>query len=66
LGEDITDEEREALWRSYVENMVSGRGFEINDVLQNPFWSDIGIDPGDRRTFPWAEWRRARGYARNR
>jgi hypothetical protein len=60
LGEDITDEEKNTLWRSYVDNMVSGGGYQYNDPYENPFWSDIGLDPAD---FSWSEWRRARGYS---
>lgn len=60
LGDDITDEERERLWQSYVQNMVGGRGFQKNDVLQNPFWSEVGIDPS---RFRWDEWRRAMAKA---
>lgn len=61
LGDDITDEEKEQLWRSYVENMVVGRGYPYNDPFHNPFWSDLGMAP---ERFNWQEWRRARGYSK--
>jgi hypothetical protein len=56
-----TPEEQEYLWRSYIENMVSGR-HRRNDP-NNPFWSDIGLDP---RNFDWDEFRTAQGYKSRR
>lgn len=56
LGDDLTPEEREDLWRAYVENMVTGRGYRFDSVTENPFWSFVGVDPRD---FRWNEWRRA-------
>lgn len=55
--DDEDDDERDYLWRSYIENMVNGR-HRRNDP-SNPFWSDIGLDPRD---FDWDEFRTAMGY----
>jgi len=56
-----SDEDLEALWESYVENMVYGRhGYRFNDI-RNPFWEDANMDPRD---FDWAAWRRWRDTPR--
>lgn len=49
-----TPEERDYLWRSYIENMVKGR-HRRNDP-NNPWWSDINMMP---ENFDWEEFRRA-------
>jgi hypothetical protein len=51
-------DERLELWDSYIRYMVKGRGFQLNSVSENPFWSEIGLDP---RNFAWVDWRAARG-----
>lgn len=59
--DDEDDDERDYLWRSYIENMVSGR-HRRNDP-NNPWWSDIGLDPRD---FDWDDFRTAMGYKSRR
>lgn len=49
-----SDDEREYLWRSYIENMV--RGTHRRNDPANPWWADIGLDPRD---FDWAAFREA-------
>lgn len=61
--DDLDDDEKERLWYSYVRYMVTGRGYQFNSIEDNPFWSELGIDPGD---FRWGEWRSAMGYSSRR
>lgn len=52
-----TDEDKQELWQSYVENMVFGRsGYRYND-LRNPWWDDSNMHPNQ---FDWDEWRKWR------
>jgi hypothetical protein len=54
---DETEEDRQDLWHSYLENMVYGRhGYKFND-LRNPWWDDANMHPNQ---FDWDEWRRWR------
>lgn len=58
--EDMDDNERENMWRMYIQYMTRGH-HRYNDIADNPFWSELGISPRD---FRWADWRVARGYSR--
>jgi hypothetical protein len=51
-----SEETRERLWRSYLENMVSGR--HRRDSRDNPFWRESGISIKD---FDWQAWRETMG-----
>ena len=52
------EEIRERLWRSYLDNMVSGH--HRRDSPSNPFWRESGISPRD---FDWEDWRDSMGYS---
>lgn len=59
--EDDPDE-REALWDSYVRNMVKPSRFRRQDTA-NMWWRDSGLDPAD---FNWKAWREAMGFTGKR
>jgi hypothetical protein len=54
------EDTRERLWRSYLDNMVSGR--HRRDSPSNPFWRESGISPRD---FDWDDWRESMGYGKD-
>jgi hypothetical protein len=54
------EDTRERLWRSYLDNMVSGR--HRRDSPSNPFWRESGISIRD---FDWDDWRETMGYGQN-
>lgn len=51
-----SEDTRQKLWNSYLENMVSGH--QRRDSRDNPFWRDSGISIRD---FDWQEYRETMG-----
>lgn len=56
-------DEREALWDSYIRNMVKAESTFRRQDTQNMWWRDSGIDPAD---FKWQRWREAMGFTGKR
>jgi hypothetical protein len=51
---------RQRLWRSYMDNIVSGH--HRRDSPSNPFWRESGIHYTD---FDWEDWRDTMGYGKD-
>jgi len=63
---DMPDDERQELWRTYLENMAKhGHGRYRRDDPRNPWWQASGINPRTGR-FDWQAWREAMRYSHRR
>lgn len=59
LMRNESEDVRQRLWRSYMDNIVSGH--YRRDSPSNPFWRESGIHYTD---FDWEDWRDVMGYGK--